>query len=142
MSTIWDVAKLAGVSKSTVSRVTNNKPCSKASKEKVLEAINKLNYKPSVFAKNIRTQKSMTIALMVPDASNFFYTEIFKGIESVAYSQEYMVLLCDTQNNPEHELKYAAKLLDRKIDGLIYSTYKMDLNTQQYFLNLFQNSLV
>jgi len=136
MSTIWDVAKLAGVSKSTVSRVMNNQPCSPAAKEAVLSAVKKLNYNPSVFAKNIRTQKSMAIAFMVPDVSNLFYTEIFKGIEDVAYRQEYMVTLCDTQNDPQHEIRYAEKLMQRKIDGLIYSTYKMDISTQQYFINL------
>ena len=136
MATIWDVAKLAGVSKSTVSRVINNGSCSTEAREAVLSAIEKLNYQPSCFAQNIRTQKSMTIALMVPDVSNLFYTEIFKSVEEIAYSQKYMVTLCDTQNSPEFELKYAEKLLARKIDGLIYGTYKMNARTQDYFVRL------
>lgn len=136
MATIWDVAKLAGVSKSTVSRVMNNGSSSPETKEAVLAAVKKLNYQPSCFAQNIRTQKSMTIALMVPDASNLFYTEMFKAIEKIAFAQEYMVILCDTQNNPEYEIKYAEKLLQRKIDGMIYATYKMDMKTQNYFVSL------
>lgn len=136
MVTIWDVAKLAGVSKSTVSRVINNCSCSPEAREAVLAAVKKLNYQPSYFAKNIRTQKSMTIALMIPDASNLFYTEMFKAIEEEAYAREYMVTLCDTQNSPEFEIKYANKLLARKIDGLIYGTYKMNARTQDYFVTL------
>lgn len=136
MATIWDVAKLAGVSKSTVSRVLNDGGCSPETKEAVLTAVKKLNYQPSSFARNIRTQKSMTIALMVPDASNLFYTEMFKAIDEVAFAQEYMVTLCDTQNNPEYEIKYAEKLLQHRVDGLIYATYKMDAQSQNYFVNL------
>ncbi len=136
MATIWDVAKLAGVSKSTVSRVINNGSCSTEAKNAVLAAIKKLNYQPSCFAQNIRTQKSMTIALMIPDASNLFYTELFKAIQEVAYAGQYMVTLCDTQNSPNYEIKYAEKLLSRKIDGLIYGTYKMNAKTQDYFLSL------
>lgn len=136
MTTIWDVAKLAGVSKSTVSRVINSNYCSPEARKAVLSAVEKLNYQPSYFAKNIRTQKSMTIAFMIPDASNLFYTEMFKAIEEIAYAHEYMVTLCDTQNNPDFEIKYANKLLARKIDGLIYGTYKMHPKTQAFFLNL------
>ncbi len=136
MATIWDVAKLAGVSKSTVSRVINNGSCSGKARDSVLSAIKMLNYQPSCFAQNIRTQRSMTIALMIPDASNLFYTEIFKAVEEYAYSQKYMVTLCDTQNSPEFEIEYAEKLLSRKIDGLIYGTYKMNARTQDYFVRL------
>lgn len=136
MATIWDVAKLAGVSKSTVSRVMNNGSSSDEARKAVLDAIKKLNYQPSCFAKNIRTQKSMTIALMIPDASNFFYTEMFKAVEQVAYEHEYMVILCDTQNSTDAEIEYAEKLLQRRIDGLIYCTYKMDKEAQNYFLSL------
>ncbi len=136
MATIWDVAKLAGVSKSTVSRVMNNGSSSTETKEAVMAAVKKLNYQPSSFARNIRTQKSMTIAFMVPDASNLFYTEIFKAIEEVAFQQEYMVTLCDTQNSPVYEIKYAEKLLRHNIDGLIYATYMMNAQTQNYFVEL------
>ncbi len=136
MSTIWDVAKLAKVSKSTVSRVMNGGATSKEAKSAVLQAVEKLNYQPSYFAKNIRTQKSMQIAFMIPDSSNLFYTDIFKAIEAVAFEHEYMVTLCDTQNNPNLEIKYAKRLLSHKIDGLIYSTYNMDSITQNYFVNL------
>gem|GEM_PF-607852 len=134
--TIWDVAKLAGVSKSTVSRVMNNGPVSDEARKAVYDAIEELNYKPSCFAKNIRTQRSMTIALMIPDASNLFYTEMYKAVEKVIFEQEYMVIICDTQNSTDYEIKYAQKLMDRKIDGLIYCTYKTSERSEKYFINL------
>ncbi len=136
LTTIWDVAKLAGVSKSTVSRVMNNGSASAEARKAVFDAIEQLNYKPSCFAKNIRTQKSMTIAMMIPDASNLFYTEMYKAVEKVIFEQEYMTIICDTQNSSEYEIKYAEKLLDRKIDGLIYCTYKMNETTENYFIQL------
>ena len=136
MSTIWDVAKLAGVSKSTVSRVINNGSCSPEAKKAVLDAIEKLNYQPSYFAKNIRTQKSMSIALVIPDISNLFYTELFKTVQKVAYAHQYMVILCDTQHNSDYEIKYVKQLINRKVDGLIYGTYKMDAKTQSFFVSL------
>ena len=136
MTTIWDVAKLAGVSKSTVSRVMNNGSASNESRKAVFDAIEQLQYKPSCFAKNIRTQRSMTIAMMIPDASNLFYTEMYKAVEKIIFEQEYMVIICDTQNSTEYEIKYAQKLLDRKIDGLIYCTYKMNETSEKYFINL------
>ena len=114
----------------------NNGSSSDEARKSVLDAVKKLNYQPSCFAKNIRTQKSMTIALMIPDASNFFYTEMFKAVEQVAYEREYMVILCDTQNSTNTEIEYAEKLLRRRIDGLIYCTYKMDKQAQNYFLAL------
>ena len=114
----------------------NNGSSSDEARKAVLDAIKKLNYQPSCFAKNIRTQKSMTIALMIPDASNFFYTEMFKAVEQVAYEHEYMVILCDTQNSTDAEIEYAEKLQQRRIDGLIYCTYRMDKEAQNYFLSL------
>lgn len=134
--TIWDVARLAGVSKSTVSRVMNNGSASIKSRQAVFDAVEKLEYKPSCFAKNIRTQKSMTIAMLIPDASNLFYTEMYKAVEKVIFEQDYMVILCDTQNSSSYEIKYTEKLLDRRIDGLIYCTYKLNERTEKYFLNL------
>lgn len=127
---------MAGVSKSTVSRILNNGKCSEESKEAVLQAVKELNYTPSYFARNIRTRKSMTIAMMIPDASNLFYTEMFKAVEKYVLAVDYMVILCDTQNSPEYEIKYADKLLNRHIDGLIYFTYTVHPKTEKYFTKL------
>jgi LacI family transcriptional regulator len=126
MSTIHDVAKLAGVSKSTVSRVVNQREGVKPQVKQVInEAIEKLNYTPSYFAQGIRTGKTKTIAMLVPDYSNVFYSELFKGVESVALNSGYMVLICNTDRRIEDEYRYINKLVGRKIDGIIYNTYNI-----------------
>jgi LacI family transcriptional regulator len=127
VSTIFDVANLAGVSKSTVSRVLNQpedvKPAVKIAVEKAIE---KLNYTPSYFAQGIRTGRTKTIAMLVPDFSNVFYSELFKGVELVALNSGYMVLICNTDRRVEEEYTYISKLMGRKIDGIIYNTYNLN----------------
>ena len=82
MATIFDVAKEAGVSKSTVSRVINKDPKVKAQTRIAVEqAIRKLNYSPSYFAKGIRTGRTKTIAMLVPEYTNVFYGEMFRGVD-------------------------------------------------------------
>ncbi|MDR1575154.1 MAG: LacI family transcriptional regulator [Treponema sp.] len=126
MNTIFDVAKMAKVSKSTVSRVLNQNDAVKPEiKEKVLKAIKKLDYTPSYFAQGIRTGRTKTVAMLVPDFSNVFYSELFRGVESVALKSGYMVIICNTDRRIEEEFRYINKLVGRKIDGIIYNTYNI-----------------
>jgi LacI family transcriptional regulator len=126
LSTIFDVAKMAGVSKSTVSRVLNQPDDVKPEiKDAVLKAIKKLDYTPSYFAQGIRTGRTKTIAMLVPDFSNVFYSELFRGVESVALKSGYMVIICNTDHRIEEEYRYINKLIGRKIDGIIYNTYNI-----------------
>ena len=82
MSTIKEVAKYCGYSVATVSRVLNNDPVVKAeTREKVLAAIEALNYRPNLVAKNLRTRRSNSILVMIPTIANPFYAEILRGIE-------------------------------------------------------------
>jgi LacI family transcriptional regulator len=91
MVNILDVAKKAGVSKSTVSRVINDKGyVAQGTREKVERVIELLDYTPSSFAQNIRTRKTRTIALMIPDSLNTFYMEMFKAIEEVTLKNNYI----------------------------------------------------
>jgi LacI family transcriptional regulator len=126
MCTIHDVAKLAGVSKSTVSRVLNQSEAVKPEvKRAVHDAINQLNYTPSYFAQGIRTGKTKTIAMLVPDFSNVFYSELFTGVEEVAIKSGYMVIICNTEREIEAEYRYINRLVGRRIDGIIYNTYNI-----------------
>lgn len=137
MVNILDVAKRAGVSKSTVSRVLNNNGyVAKDTKERIEKVMRELNYTPSSFAQNIRTRRSRTIAMMIPDASNTFYMEIFKVIEDVALRNDYMVILCDTRRSVKNELRYADKLLKRHIDGLLYFTQQRLPENERFFTEL------
>ncbi len=136
-SNILDVAQLAGVSKSTVSRVLNNKGyVAQTTRDSVEDAIKRLNYTPSSFAQNIRTRRSRTIAMMVPDTSNSFYTEVFKAVEDIAYENDYMVIMSDTRRSFSNEKKYADKLLKRNIDGMLYFTQQKTQANLDFFSRL------
>ena len=91
----------------------------------VKKAIKTLNYAPSYFAQGIRTGRTKTIAMLVPDFSNVFYSELFKGVEAVAIKSGYMVIICNTDRRIEEEYRYINKLVGRRIDGIIYNTYNI-----------------
>lgn len=123
MATIFDVARIAHVSKSTVSRVVNGDPRVKPETRQAVEsAISELHYSPSYFAKGIRTGQTHTIALLVPEYNNMFYSEMFNGVEDTAVHEGYLVMVCNT-GNAISEKDYIQELLKRNIDGLIYNTY-------------------
>lgn len=137
MYTIIDVAKLSGVSKSTVSRVINNNgPVNNETRIRVEKAMKELNYSPSYFAQGIRTGKTKTIAFMHPDSTNVFYNEMLVGVEEVALKNGYMVLICNTNRNVEREYKYALELQKRNIDGIIFSTYEVNHDNLKHFYHL------
>lgn len=125
MYNIFDVAKLAGVSKSTVSRVINNRGNIKAAtREKVEAAMRELNYTPSYFAQSIRTGKAKMVALLVPDASNLYYNELFKAIADSTLQRDYLLIMCDISQERAHNLSYMQLLRQRSIDGIIYCMYR------------------
>ncbi|WP_343248873.1 LacI family DNA-binding transcriptional regulator [Diplocloster hominis] len=133
MATIFDVAKRAGVSKSTVSRVLNHPDSVKEKTRTAIErAIRELNYSPSYFAQGIRTGKTKTIAMLVPEYSNMFYSEMFRGVEDVALAHGYMVLVCNTERHSNSEEEYIEELLRRNVDGIIYNTYQINEKTIRY----------
>lgn len=133
MATIFDVAKEAGVSKSTVSRVINmDKRVKEETRIAVEDAIRKLNYSPSFMAQAIRTRKTHTIALVVPEYTNIFYMDMFRGVEDIALKYGYMVMVCNTERHAMSEIDYTNELLKRNIDGIIYNTYRTDDEMADY----------
>lgn len=123
MVRIADVAKLANVSTATVSRVISNSgTVKKETAEKVMEAVKKLNYQPNVLARQLRRSETKTILVVVPDITNPFFSEVLRGIESVAIQNGYQVLLGDARNNAESEASYLTILGQKKADGLILLT--------------------
>lgn len=116
-----DVARLAGVSSSTVSYVVNNgpRPVSKATKEKVLLAIKELDYRPDAVARNLRRQSTTTVGLIIPDTCNTYFAEVAEGIESVAYENDYMVVFCNSDYKVERELSYIDHLYSERAAGII-----------------------
>ncbi len=122
--TIWDVAKKAGVSVATVSRVINHSThkVNEATRRRVLAAIQELGYQPNDVARGLKKRTSRTIALIVPDISNPFYPAIARGIEDIANQHGYAVVLCNTYENLTKEREYLDLLRRRWVDGLIFAT--------------------
>ena len=97
MTNIKHVATLAGVSASTVSRVLNGKSyVNETTRQKVMEAVQKTNYRPNVLAKSLKMGRSNTICLMVPSIQNLIFPEIARGVEDVARRNGFTVVLCNT----------------------------------------------
>jgi len=120
---IADVAQKAGVSQATVSRVLNGSDTVTArTRSKVMKVIHELDYQPNAAAKNLRSQKTMTIGVIVPDVNNAYYAEVIKGIANVAYARKYKIIICDTENNKEKEFEFVNLLMNRTIDGLVMVT--------------------
>ncbi|SMC26507.1 transcriptional regulator, LacI family [Clostridium acidisoli DSM 12555] len=126
-ASIKDVAKEAGVSIATVSRVLNDVDVvNEETKKKVIEAIKKLDYRPNIVARSLKTQKTRTIGIVVPDISNQFYPEIVRGAEDVANIYNYNVILCNTDLDSEKEVEYLKVLREKMVDGVIYMSNSME----------------
>jgi LacI family transcriptional regulator len=94
--TVADIAREAGVSMMTVSRVINHKgDVSAATRQRVQEIVDRLNYRPSSIARGLATQHSGTLGLVVPDISNPFFAEVARGAEHIAYAEGYNIFLCN-----------------------------------------------
>ncbi len=119
--TIKDIAEMCGVSVTTVSLVLNNKPVrtTVATKQKILDMAQKCNYVPNSLAVGLVTRRTNTIALMVPDISNMYFSQIAKKLEGNFGKLGYNLFLCNTNDNAVDQEKYLHLLLQRGIDALI-----------------------
>jgi len=118
--TIRDVADRAGVSRQTVSRAINDKPgIDPQTRERVLAVARELGYRPSTLARGLKTNRTSTIGLVVPDIANPFFAEIARGASEVAYGVDYSVLLCNTDEGPEREWATLHMLEAHRVDGLL-----------------------
>lgn len=132
MSTISDVANLAGVSTATVSRVLNGYThVSPRVLERVEKAIAELGYEPNAMAKSLRTLKSNRIVVTVPDIANPFYANIIRGVEETASAAGYAVLLGDIGSAAGSDEAYAALLKRKEADGLIFLGHSLPDSLQE-----------
>lgn len=118
---IKDVAKEAGVSIATVSRVLNDiDVVNEETKKRVKDAIDKLGYMPNIVARSLKTQETRTIGIIIPDISNQFYPEVVRGAEDVSNIYNYNIILCNTDLDLEKEISYLRVLKEKMVDGVIY----------------------
>ncbi|TCO68655.1 LacI family DNA-binding transcriptional regulator [Caldanaerobacter subterraneus] len=122
--TIKDIARLANVSVTTVSRVINNKPegVSEETRQKILKLVKELGYQPNAIARGLVTKKTKTIGLIIPDISNPFFPDIARGVEDSAHIYGYNVFLCNTDDNLEKESEYIRALKEKYVDGIIFTS--------------------
>lgn len=120
MATIHDVAKEAGVSIATVSRVLQGSDkVLPETKERILDAINRLNYRPNRLAQQFRNQETRNILVIVPEIGNTFYSEVLDGIKSVAIRRGYNILIVDSNSDPAAEEHFYGLLAQKQVDGII-----------------------
>ncbi len=118
--TMKDVARMAGVSTSTVSAVVNeNVPVSADRKQRVLRAMSALHYQPDEIARSLKKGRTRAIGVVVPDITNAFYPEVVRGVEEAAYGQGYAVFLCDSQEDAGRENDHLLALFSRRVDGVL-----------------------
>lgn len=120
MVTIKDVARRAQVSVATVSRVLNGNPAVDPElARRVRKAVQALQYRPNRLARNLRTRSTRVIALVVPDIQNSFFVLLSRGIEEVAFREGYVVLVCNTDDDPQREAAYLQVLGDEFVAGIV-----------------------
>ena len=126
MPTIQDVARDAGVSTATVSRVFSAPDLVlEGTRQKVMEAVARLGYEPNFAAKSLRTLRTEKILVTVPDISNPFFSRVIRGVEEAAHAAGYSVLLGDTRHQEEREEQYATMLRRKEADGLIFLGHRL-----------------
>ncbi len=121
-STLKDVAALAGVHPSTVSRVLRGKeniPISKTTKSRIFEAVKELNYRPDKTARALRLRKSDAVGLVIPNIASPYFSGIAKTLDVLCHNAGYSLMIYDTNENQEKEIQVIEDLLGRGVDGLI-----------------------
>lgn len=126
MATIYEVARLAGVSPATVSRVFNGGRVSEKKADAVLKAARQLNFSPNRTARRLRRQASEVIALAIPDIENPYFTELARGVEDVAQGAGYSVVLCNTDSRVDKESEYLQIAISEHMAGVIVAAASPD----------------
>ncbi|MDF2934831.1 MAG: catabolite control protein [Paenibacillaceae bacterium] len=122
-ATIKDVAKLADVSISTVSRVMNNPELvARDKRDKILEAIERLHYTPNALARGLIHKRTRTLGVLIPDISNLFYAELIRGMEDAAHEGGNNLMICNTVNDQSRRLSSLKVMSEKQIDGIVFTS--------------------
>ncbi|MGF1765570.1 substrate-binding domain-containing protein [Aliivibrio kagoshimensis] len=120
MATIKDVARMAGVSTTTVSHVINKtRFVAEATQERVRAAVEELNYAPSAVARSLKCNTTRTIGMLVTQSSNPFFAQVMHGVENYCYKQGYTLIVCNTEGSIHKQRDYLRMLHEKRIDGLL-----------------------
>ncbi len=121
--TIKDIARLSGVSPTTVSKVINSKDhdIGEATKIRVKEIIKEYGYTPNIVARSLVTKKTNTIGIIIPDIRNPFFPELIRGAEDTAHLLGYNLIICNTDDDPDKEKIYLDILKKKMVDGIIFT---------------------
>ncbi|MCG0239824.1 MAG: LacI family transcriptional regulator [Firmicutes bacterium] len=135
--TIHDVARRAGVSVATVSRVLNGRgPVAEATRARVLAAVAELGYRPNAVARSLVRRRSCTVGVLVPDIANPFAAELVRGMEAEAAAHGYHIVLACSDLSIAQEVRYIGLFRERQVDGLIYTSGTVTPELQQAFAEL------
>ncbi|MDQ0224241.1 LacI family DNA-binding transcriptional regulator [Metabacillus niabensis] len=136
MSTIEDVAKLAGLSRTTVSRVLNDHPYVSDEKKKLVQqAMKHLGYVPNSAARSLRNQKTGIIAVLIPKISTPFFSQLIERLEMAASVKNYQLIICQTQFSKHKERSYLDLLKTKQVDGVIMTSCENDWSVIDEHLN-------
>jgi LacI family transcriptional regulator len=120
LHTIRDVARLAGVSVATASAVVNRKgTVSSKLTQRVLSAMEALDYHPDQVARSLKVRQTKTVGIVIPDATNPFFTDVIRGVEGEARAHGYALILCDSAEDPAQERLNLNTLFSRRVDGVL-----------------------
>jgi LacI family transcriptional regulator len=136
--TIHDIARAAAVSSATVSRVLSNSgyPVSPAMREKILKTASELNYIPNQLGKQLKTNNNRTLGVIIPSITNPFYSSVILGIEEIARSHDYHLLLCNSHHDPKLEEQYLKTIFEKQIKGLIISSISQNTKLLKQLIDL------
>lgn len=136
--TIADVARAAGVSLMTVSRVMNDKPgVGEETRERIRELVEEMGYRPSEIARGLATRQTSTLGLVVPDIANPFFAQFARGAEDAAFETGYGVFLINTAEDIEREIAALDSLQQKEIDGVILCSSRLPLDEVEAYTERF-----
>lgn len=136
MATIHDVARKAGVSVTTVSRVLNNRGyISEETRNKVYRCMEDLDYQPNEIARALLKKQSNIIGLIIPNVSNPFFGELAAHVEAYAYRQGFKLLLCNSHLDPVKEKEYIEMMKKNRVDGIIMGSHTLEVEEYKHLRN-------
>lgn len=124
--TIYDVAREAGVSMATVSRVVNgNKNVKENTRQKVLDVIERLDYRPNAVARGLASKKTTTVGVVIPNISNAYFSTLAKGIDDIATMYKYNIVLASSDEDDDKEVNVVNTLFSKQVDGIIFMGHRL-----------------